>query len=80
VTDEGMGELVGAWRIKDGEVVFDPEPSRKLFSDYPDPGDIPFPVPYDESSFIARERGVSEERLRQAVARVDASRRVPPPV
>lgn len=72
VTDEGAGELAGEWRVKDGEVCHYFNPTAPILQKSDDQGQMLSNVlnlVYNPE----RERGVSVDRLTQAVAQVDAS-------
>lgn len=77
LTDEGAGELAGEWRVENGTVSYDPDPVEMLVKD---------PTADDERRIEAaveglvygrldRERGVSAERLSEAVTQVERSMR-----
>ncbi len=65
VDDEGEGNLAAQWTVRDGQVVYDPEPTALLT-----------PVPAFAGGnllaalYVGGERGVSVARLRQAFQRV----------
>jgi hypothetical protein len=76
ITDEGAGELAGEWRVKDGEVTYNADPTERLSmrTDAEAQGEME-KAARDLAMWVStRERGVSEDRLRQAVARVEAAR------
>jgi hypothetical protein len=80
ITNEGgygdePGELAGEWRVKDGVVTYEPEPVKQIMP-------LPSQAEYDDffrasldrmmDPHVSNERGVSEGRLMQAVACVEA--------
>jgi hypothetical protein len=74
VNEEDTGdELAGEWRVKDGTVTYNPDPLVELPRVTDDEEELKWAVA-DLFSF-GRERGVSPERLTQAVTQVEASMR-----
>lgn len=78
ITDEGEGELAGQWRVKGGAVTYDPEPTQRIT---PRPGEqeeedrLKWNMVAILSSALGRERGVSPERLTEAVSQVEQTMR-----
>lgn len=78
ITREGEGELAGEWRVKDGTVSYNPTPAVQLTLEKPqitDEGHVLAAVADIVNGRTDRERGVSLERLEQAVAQVEAAQR-----
>lgn len=79
VTEEGKGELAGEWRIKDGGVVSatDSPAERIVRKATPEEETEQFTGWMEAivSAAPGRERGVSTERLAQAVAQVETAMR-----
>lgn len=73
ITDEGAGELAGEWRVKEGTVTYNPDPTEQIRRET-DGEDFMKSAVAGLFSF-GRERGVSPERLTQAVTQVEASMR-----
>lgn len=77
VSDEGDGQLVGEWRVKDGTAAYLPEFSPMLPVRTPEQAEsaLQRAVMGIVTGAPGRERGVSAERLAHAVTRVEAKMR-----
>jgi hypothetical protein len=74
ISKEGEGDLVGEWRVKDGAVTHNPEPIERL---YEAGGMTDDDIKWAAVGIMTRnsgfERGVSPERLTEAVSQVEES-------
>lgn len=78
ITDEGDGELAGEWRVKDGTVTFRPDPEERIAL-YPGEANAEAELRTALIDVLSgregRERGVSAERLAEAVEQVETAMR-----